>query len=412
MFKTVSSMCNLDCAYCYFRESLEGERKTRRIDRGMLSKLVPEYLDYVSDTGEASLGWQGGEPTLAGLDFFEWVVDLEARNARPGMVLSNDIQTNGILIDDAWASFFEQYSFLVGVSLDGPEELHDAVRKSRGGRGSFTRVMAGLDALRQRSVDLNILCVIGPHNVGETETIFDFFSREEFSHVQLMPAMDFQAIEPTARPSYLVSPDEYGEFLVRAFDAWYLGGLPRVSIRTFDSFMQSYLDGDSDLCIHGAKCDSGLVVEHDGEVFPCDFYIHPDYSLGNISTESLRGMATSRERTEFMGRKAPLPDTCRECEWRRYCHGGCPRNRTSSSSLDFFCQSYRRLFAHADESFRNLAKSIRRRATYFEVSDRLRADGYQLPGRNDPCPCRSGRKHKVCCGDSSLDRSYLFQQPR
>ncbi len=407
MFKTVSSNCNLDCAYCYYRASRAGERPRRSIDRRMLEKFVPEYLDYISDTGAASFGWQGGEPTLAGLDFFEWVIDLEARHARDGTVLSNDIQTNGVLIDDAWAEFFRQYSFLVGVSLDGPQELHDTVRRGRSGRGSFSRVMNGLDALRRHETDLNILCVIGPHNVDAGGTLFDFFRLEGFTHVQLLPAMDFQATEPYATARYAVSAEEYGDFLVTTFDAWHGGGYPQISVRTFDSFLQSYLGGAADLCIHGERCDSGFIVEHDGEVYPCDFHIHADFSLGNITSHTLSSMARGRVRTEFLRKKQPLPRDCEACEWFARCNGGCPRNRIATGR-DYLCESYRRLFAHADDHLRALADRIQRRAIYLEQLAILREKQARLPGRNDPCLCGSGRKTKVCCGNPALDRSYLF----
>ncbi|MCP4606704.1 MAG: anaerobic sulfatase maturase [Proteobacteria bacterium] len=414
MFKTVSSNCNLDCSYCYFRESLEGDRVGREIDREMLERFVPEYLDYTADTKGASFGWQGGEPTLAGLDFFRWVVELQARHAWPGTVLSNDLQTNGVLIDDEWAGFFKQYNFLVGVSLDGPEEIHDALRKDRGGRGTFNRVMAGIDALRRRDVELNILCVIGPHNVRAAESMFDFFYREGFTHVQFMSAMNFQAVDPGTPATYLINPEEFGIFMIQSFDAWYRSGRPGVSIRTFDNFLKSYIGTENDLCIHSNRCDSGFVVEHNGDVYPCDFYIHPDFSLGNISSSSLGSMARGEKRAAFIRRKHNLPAECEACKWKVYCKGGCPRNQIpvdrATVAPDIFCRGYKRFFEHAHIRFQSLAEQMNRRATYFKEIDRMKADGLRLPGRNDPCPCNSGRKHKSCCGDPALNQSYLFKR--
>ncbi len=216
MFKTVSTDCNLDCTYCYYRESLEGTRVRRRLDLGLLERFIPIYMAYVADVKVASMSWQGGEPTLAGLSFFERVVALQATHAAPGTLISNALQTNAVLLDDAWGAFLKGYNWLVGVSLDGPEEIHDALRTDRGGQGSFARVMRGIDVLRRHQVDFNILCVLGPHNVGRASELMRFLRTLHFSHVQFIPAMDFQAIQPDRPPSFLITPAEYGAFLVEA----------------------------------------------------------------------------------------------------------------------------------------------------------------------------------------------------
>ncbi len=412
MFKTVSSHCNLDCGYCYFRESLEGTRPRRQIDRGMLEKFVPEYMSFVADTRGASFGWQGGEPTLAGLDFYRFLVRLQAKHARPGTVISNDLQTNGILINDEWAAFFKQYNFLLGVSLDGPEALHNAVRRDRGGRGSFSRVMAGIDALKRHDVELNILSVIGSHNVEDAGSLMRFFSSQGFSHIQFMPAMNFQAVDPSSPAGYLISQAQYGDFLVELFDAWIQDGLPKISIRTFDNVLQSYLGVENDLCIHSAKCNAGVVVEYNGDVYPCDFYIHPEYRLGNVLKQSLESIARGADLAAFVTQKQPLPKACEQCRWKLYCNGGCPRNRVQSKDTgitqDLFCLSYKQLFEHAHTRFLHLSKQVKRRKKYAEKIDMLQAGGKPLPGRNESCPCGSGKKHKKCCQNPSLNQSYLF----
>ena len=287
LFKTVSTDCNLDCSYCYYRESLEGTRVRRRMEEPVLAAFMRQYMEYVADAHVASFAWQGGEPTLAGLDFFERVVALEAESASGGMTIANALQTNAVLLDDRWGEFLRQYSFLVGVSLDGPEEVHDSIRRDRGGHGSFRRVMAGIEALRRHQVEFNILCVVGPHNVGRARDLMRFFRAEGFSHLQFIPAMAFQSVEPDVPAEYLITPTEYGDFLVELFDEWYQQGFPTVSVRTFDSIIQSYLGIPNDLCIYSERCDSGIVVEYNGDVYPCDFYVHPGWRLGNIMEESL-----------------------------------------------------------------------------------------------------------------------------
>lgn len=414
MFKTVSTDCNLDCSYCYYRQSLEGSRVRRRIERPMLENLIPQYMAYVADVRAARFAWQGGEPTLAGLEFFRWLTDLQERHASPGTSIHNALQTNAVLIDAEWAEFLASHRFLVGVSVDGPEEIHDALRKDRGGHGSFRRMMAGLDALRRAGVDCNILCVVGPHNVGRPRELMRFFRREQIGYVQFIPAMDFQATEPNARPRYLVSPEEYGRFLAELFEEWYEQGKPRISIRIFDNFLQSYVGVPNDACVHGEYCDGGLIVEYNGDVYPCDFYIAPAWKLGNIFEESLASMAASPACRAFVGRKQPLPAACQICEYRQQCKGGCPRNRLSledgSQSPDYFCASYKQLFRYADERLGAMGDRIARRLRYEEKLELVTADRKAAPGRNAPCLCGSGRKHKACCGDPALANSYVFSQ--
>jgi uncharacterized protein len=414
LFKTVSTDCNLDCSYCYYRQSLEGTRVSRRIDRGMLEVLLPQYMEYVADVGQAGFAWQGGEPTLAGLDFFRWVVGLQESHARRGTAISNALQTNGVLLDDAWGSFLRQHNFLVGISLDGPAEVHDIARKDRGGHGSFRRVMAGVDVLRRHGVDFNCLCVIGPHNVHRTRELMRFFRNEGFSHIQFIPAMDFQSTEPEKPAAYSISPEEYGEFLVQLFDEWYQDGKPRISIRTFDSFLQSYLGAPNELCVHGDSCTAALVVEYNGDVYPCDFFVHPSWKLGNILSHSLRSMAESDERARFVGQKQPLPAECQPCEWKAVCRGGCPRNRLTledgRQTPEYFCRSYKRFFSYADGRLRSLCERVISRLRYLRQSQLIEVKNRPRLGRNDPCPCGSGRKHKVCCGDPVLSQSYVFRQ--
>jgi len=409
LFKTVSSDCNLDCAYCYYRQSLEGTRVRRRIEGPVLDAFMRQYMKYVADARVASLSWQGGEPTLAGIEFFQRAVALEAEYAGPGTTISNALQTNGVLLDDRWGRFLRQYSFLVGVSLDGPEQIHDSVRRDRGGHGSFRRVMAGIDVLRRHGVDFNILCVVGPHNVSRVRELMRFFRGEGFSHVQFMPAMDFQSVEPDAPPSYLITAEEYGKFLVELFDEWYQGGFPTTSVRTFDAILQSYLGMPNDLCVYGEQCNAGIVVECNGDVYPCDFYVSDAWRLGNVMEEPLDAIVTKPELPAFVARKQSLSPQCVACAWRGLCRGGCPRNRPGDGQPEYFCASHQRLFAHADERFRLIKERVQRRTATIRAAGRSLAAERRAAERNAPCPCGSGRKYKSCCGDPRADQSYLLQ---
>jgi uncharacterized protein len=411
LFKTVSTDCNLDCSYCYYRESLEGTRVRRRKEP-VLAAFMRQYMEYIADAHVASFAWQGGEPTLAGLDFFERVVALEAESAPGGMTIANALQTNAVLLDDHWGEFLRQYSFLVGVSLDGPEEVHDSIRRDRGGHGSFRRVMAGIEALRRHQVEFNILCVVGQHNVGRARDLMRFFRTEDFSHLQFMPAMAFQSVEPDVPAEYLITPTEYGDFLVELFDEWYQQGFPTVSVRTFDSIIQSYLGIPNDLCIYSERCDSGIVVEYNGDIYPCDFYVHPGRRLGNIMEESLGVILAKPERAAFVARKLSLPPQCEACEWRWVCRGGCPRNRLDGidgGPPEYFCESHQRFFSYADERLRSLKERLDRRLKTVGIAGRASVAAHAAAGRNDRCPCGSGRKYKACCGDPRADKSYLLR---
>ncbi|QWU13704.1 uncharacterized protein SAMN04487895_103392 [Paenibacillus sophorae] len=398
MWKTVSEDCNLACDYCYY-STCGGKPgpKINRIDSAILEKFIKEYM--ARSRGAASFAWQGGEPLLAGLDFFEEVVSLQARYAPKGTSIGNSIQTNGTLINDRWAAFFKKYNFLVGVSLDGPEAIHDARRVDSRGQGSFHRVMKGIEQLRRHNVDFNILSVIHKGNVGNAAEIMAFFEQEGFSYVQFIPCMDFRSQEPDKPGVYDITPAEYGRFLREAFDYWYNGGNPRVSVRFFDNMLAGYTNREAELCIHRAECPTTIILEQNGDAYPCDFYISPEWKIGNVATHSIEDILKHPLYNRFLGMKPTLPEGCRSCEWKRLCHGGCPRNREWGAELeakgrDYFCASYKEIYAYADERMKQLGDSVRSNLFCQNVQIYLKG---KLPDRNDPCACGSGKKYKQCC---------------
>ena len=414
MFKTVSTDCNLDCQYCYYRESLEGTRVRRRIAPELLDTFFAQYMEYVADARVASVSWQGGEPTLAGLQFFEQVVALEAHYARPGTTISNALQTNGVLLNDGWGQFLKTFNFLVGISLDGPQEIHDRRRTYKNGRGSFDHVMRGIDVLRKHGVPFNALCVLGPHNVEQPRELMRFYRQEGFSHVQFIPEMDFQAMETDKPARFQITPAQYGAFLSDAFDEWYQNGQPMLSVRTFDNFVQSYVGVPNDLCVHGDRCDAGVVVEYNGDVYPCDFYIHPEWKLGNVLETPLAEILKNPKRLAFVLQKhQPLPEDCRRCEWLAVCKSGCPRNRLSTENgptPDYFCESYKQFFGHAHRHLVQVKERVEQKQRYVHLL-KVAPSVVRRTGPNDPCPCGSGKKLKKCCQNPAEARSYLFQAP-
>ena len=398
MWKTVSEDCNLACDYCYY-STCGGKPgpKINRIDSAILDKFIKDYMEH--SQGAANFAWQGGEPLLAGLEFFEEVVYRQALYAPPHTIISNSLQTNATLINDRWASFFKTYNFLIGVSLDGPKEIHDARRVTSNGKGSFDRVMAGIEHLRKHRVDFNILTVIHSGNVGKAKELMTFYREQGLDYVQFIPCMDFRSQQVDRPGVYDITPGEYGDFLCEVFDEWYNDGDPQVSVRFFDNMLSVYTNREAELCIHRAACPTSLVLEQNGDAFPCDFFINEQWTVGNVANSSIADMLAHPNYARFHRMKPALPDKCRSCEWQRLCYGGCPRNRKwnpegTESDPDYFCQSYMRIYAHAHERMQELGGRMRRELYAHNLQRYF--DG-KAPGRNDPCPCGSGKKHKVCC---------------
>ncbi|QSO47489.1 anaerobic sulfatase maturase [Alicyclobacillus mengziensis] len=396
MWKTVSEDCNLACDYCYYsRVGGKIGPKITRIEPEVLEKFIREYMDICQ--GQASFAWQGGEPMLAGLEFFETVVSLQAKYARPNTVVSNAIQTNATLMNEEWARFFKRYNFLVGVSLDGPKEVHDVRRVTRSGAGSFDRVMRGVEHLRHTGVDFNILTVIHEGNVNKARELMDFYEQENFRYVQFIPAMDFRAQETSKPPKYLITPEEYGQFLCDAFDIWYNDGQPKTSVRFFDNMLSVYLHREAESCIHRKLCPTTLILEQNGDAYPCDFYISDNYKVGNVGVDSLTDILGNIVYEKFLSMKPTLPEKCVTCEFNRFCHGGCPRNRTWNETsqevdVDYFCNSYMQIYRYAHERMEKVAEQVR----FYWLQEYI-SSGRKLPGRNDACICGSGRKFKKCC---------------
>jgi len=397
MWKTVSTDCNIACDYCYYSACHGSPRVAgKRIDFAVLDKTIREFM--AASKGAVGFAWQGGEPLLAGLPFFETVVALQARHAPPNTAIGNAIQTNGTLLDDAWARFFRQYSFLVGVSVDGPKEVHDRHRTTVTGKGTHDLVMRKIEHLRRHRVDFNILTVLHQDNVHRARDLMAFYAREGFDYVQFIPGMDFAAQSPGTPARYLVTPEQYGAFLCDVFDVWYGDGAPRMSVRLFDDLLSVYAGREAGSCKHRRNCSHTLVLEQNGDAYPCDFYIAEEWKLGNVSGESVADIAQRPRYREFMALKEKLPQQCRACTYLHLCHGGCPRDRGWDGSgrpatPDYFCAAYKRLFEHAHQRLALLARSLR----VGWLREHARA-GVPWPGRNDECVCGSGRKFKRCCG--------------
>lgn len=396
MWKTVSEDCNLACDYCYY-STCGGKPggEIQRVEEAVLESFIRNVMER--NKRSASFAWQGGEPLLAGLDFFEKVIELQQKYTPPQMIIANSLQTNGTLITKEWAEFFKKHGFLIGVSLDGVQDIHDSHRVYSNGSGSFNQVMRGIRHLQEQQVDFNILTVLHKGNVGKAAEILNNYMEQGFYYIQFIPCMDFRSQQPDMPPQFLITPQEYGQFLCDVFDVWYQDGQPSFSERFFDNLFGLHVGYPSGSCIHGEVCPKMLVLESNGDAYPCDFFINDSYLLGNVSGDTLESIHENTAYKSFSQMKQSLPETCRSCEFIQLCHGGCPRNRrwANDDALvlpDVFCESYKMIYRYSYERMQQLVVSWRKQ----RVNEWLMR-GRALPGRNDDCLCGSGRKYKKCC---------------
>ena len=299
--------------------------------------------------------WQGGEPTVAGLDFFRRAVELEQKHGASGQAVGNGLQTNGILIDEQWCEFMKQYHFLVGLSLDGPRGVHDAVRVNAAGHGSWDRVMHSARLMDRYEVEYNILCVVNRENIGLGTRLLEWYVENGFDYLQFIPCVE-KASE------YNVDPEAYGGFLCDIFDYWAKHLFGEVSIRDFDAFLAQCLGEPNPLCTYGRVCNHYIVIEHNGDVYPCDFFVYDEWKLGNIMNAPLESFIETEKYKKFAYQKNKVP-ACRGCKWRSMCHGGCQKDRLSVGTLSDptpLCTAYKKFFEHAIPKMNTLAKRARK----------------------------------------------------
>jgi uncharacterized protein len=386
--KPTGAICNLDCKYCFFlsKESLYPGERPRMSDE-TLEAYVRQLLEPQQAT-EVTVAWQGGEPTLMGLDFFRRAVDLVEKHRRPEQQVLHTLQTNGVLVDDDWASFLAAHRFLVGLSVDGPREMHDAYRVNKGGAGTFAQVMRGWEALRRHGVEVNVLCTIHAANGDHPLEVYRFFRDEmQASYLQFIPIVERATPEllplanqgwgerpGAARPFYSqrgslvtersVGAEQFGRFMIAIFDEWVRRDVGKVFVQTFDVTLGSFL-GQHSLCIFSSTCGNAVCLEHNGDLYSCDHYVEPDYRLGNIRETPLFDLvAAPKQRAFGQAKLDSLPKYCRECDVRFACHGECPRNRfietpDGEPGLNYLCAGYKAFFHHVSRPMGIMAGLIR-----------------------------------------------------
>lgn len=421
MAKPIGPICNLDCKYCFY---LEKENLYGTSDFKMQTDVLEEFIKQKVEATNAPLvnfAWQGGEPTLLGVEYFRKVTELQQKYA-DGKKIENTFQTNGALLSDEWCEFFAENDFLIGFSIDGPEELHDKYRVNKGNKPTFNSVIKGLEYLKKHQVDFNTLTVVHDYNSKYPLEVYNFLKEIGSGFMQFIPIVERCAKESNERDLTLVSPDyegeaqvtewsvapeDYGDFLIRIFDEWVREDVGKYFVQMFDVALESWYGKQPSLCVFRETCGDAMAIEHNGDLYSCDHYVYPENKLGSIMTEHLSKLVESPQQTKFGQDKLDtLPQYCINCEVRFACNGECPKHRFTKTpdgeeGLNYLCAGYKKFFNHVDPYMRIMADEIRNRRDPAHVMNWVREKDKGFPsfnvGRNDECPCGSGEKYKKCC---------------
>ena len=403
LIKPTSADCNLKCEYCFYLEKchLYPDTLRHRMSESVLEQMVRSYMGTAQST--YSFGWQGGEPTLMGLGFFEKVVALQQKHGRSGVSVANGLQTNATLIDDEMAALFSKYKFLLGCSLDGPAAIHDKYRINNAGKPSYSSVLRGLEILKKHQVEFNILVLVSQANVREAKTVYRYLVDNGYFFQQFIPCVEFDQAGKLL--PFAINGSQWGDFLCELFDEWYPDRY-KVSVRHFDSLLFKLVDGLSNVCVLGKNCCQYFVVEYNGDIYPCDFFVEDKQRLGNVTDTSWDKARKNSTYIEFGAQKTQWNPVCNSCQYLDLCNGDCLKHRMyaghSTENLSYLCQGWKQFIHHTQRHFEDLANEIRmkRQVKQHQPADKLKPLKNQTNsvGRNTPCPCGSGKKYKKCCG--------------
>jgi len=370
--KPIGPVCNLNCAYCFYleKQALFGVDEKYRMSDDMLSAFITNYITS-QPTPVVEFVWQGGEPTLLGIDFFKRVVELQKPFAGT-KTITNSLQTNGTMLTDEWCAFLKKHNFMVGISLDGPKEVHDRYRRDREGKGTFDHVMLGLRLLQKHEVEYNVLASVARETARQPLEVYRFLRDEGVEFIQFAPVVERMAGAYTAQsglrlagPASLdreeeqaevtpwsIIPAEYGDFLIAIYEEWVRHDVGKVFVMNFEWALNAWIGNPSPVCIHAEQCGRSLVIEHNGDVYACDHCVYPEYRLGNIRDEALTIMAERSRQSGFgVTKETALPRWCRQCKVLAACRGGCPKHRFAMThynepGLQYLCEGYKKFFTH------------------------------------------------------------------
>jgi len=404
--KPAGSICNLGCDYCYYlkKEHLYPKGESLRMPDDILEEYIVQHLD-ASPSQVINFSWHGGEPTILGLDYFRRIVALQRKHKPPDRSISNGIQTNGTLINDEWCRFFKEEGFTVGLSMDGPPEIHDRYRVSKDRKPTHKQVMRGYELLRRHQVPCDILCVVNANNVQHPARMYRFFKEIKAQYIGFLPLVEPQADSVRGVSERTVKAEAFGTFLCTIFDEWKSRDIGKVIVQIFEETARTALGYEHALCIFRKICGDIPVIEHNGDFFSCDHFVDAEHHLGNIMETPLVELLESPEQLEFGQAKwSKLPRYCQVCEVLDMCYGACPKDRIidtpdGEKGLNYLCEGYKRFFTHCRPFVEALASISQQQSNQGQIPPVL-ATGSKAKsktGRNDPCPCGSGRKYKKCC---------------
>ena len=379
MVKPVGPLCNMDCEYCYYLEKKElyPEKKGFKMSEELLERFTNDYINCQTSPF-VQFTWHGGESLLRGIDFYRKAIRLQQQYGR-GHKISNSIQTNGLLLNDEWCRFFKDNNFLVGISIDGPERIHDHYRKDCGGRGTFKRVMRGIELLQKHEVEFNTLSVINDYNVNYPVEIYRFLKETGSRYMQFTPIVERLGTrddglelltvadnpEDTETASWSVPPLAYGNFYIRMFDEWVQRDVGKYYVQLFDATLACMVGEQPGVCLYAKICGHALAMEHNGDIYACDHFVYPEYFRGNIVNNSLIPITLSKEQIRFGNDKRNLlPQQCQNCRYLTLCNGECPKNRISVTSdgeygLNYLCPGLKKYFQHVYPYMEYMAEELR-----------------------------------------------------
>jgi uncharacterized protein len=426
MAKPIGPICNLDCKYCFYleKETLYPRVSKWAMQEEVLDSYVRQYIE-AHDTPEVSFAWQGGEPTLLGVEYFRRLVEVQKKYAG-GKRIHNAFQTNGVLLNDEWAALFKENGFLIGISIDGPRELHDAYRVDKGGQPTFDRVMRGIETLKRNGVEFNTLTTVHRGNADHPLKVYRFLKENGSGFMQFIPIVERISNQATADGLQLISPSfagsakvapwsveprQFGRFLCAIFDEWVRNDVGRYFVQLFDVGLEMWSGMEASLCVFRKQCGAALAMEHSGDLYSCDHFVYPENRLGNIMESPLAELVDSEQQRKFgADKETTLPKYCRECDVRFACNGECPKHRFLTTpdgepGLNYLCAGYKMFFHHVDPYMQFMARELAAQRPpanvmrWIAVQETQKA--FERAGRNDPCPCGSGKKFKHCCAGIS-----------
>ena len=424
MLKPAGPSCNLNCTYCYYLEKkkLYPEKREMKMSDDLLENFTRQFIE-AHQVPTVTFTWQGGEPTLMGLDFLRKAIELQ-KKYRGDKKIENAFQTNGTTLNSDWCKFFTDNNILVGISIDGAEHNHDHYRRTLSGRTTFRKVMKGIELLHKHNVEFNTLSTVNSYNAQFATETYRFLKKIGSGFIQFLPVVEhvddkrpeqeLQLIAPMHSQNVKVTPwsvgaSDYGRFLIVIFDEWVRNDVAKHYVQIFDATLANYVGENPGLCVFNDTCGDALVMEHNGDLFSCDHFVYPEYYLGNITETPLIDLVKSQKQFDFgVDKRNKLPRFCIQCDVRYACHGECPKHRflltpDGRPGLNYLCEGYKMFFSHVEPYIKFMAEELRNKRPPANVMKWIRNKENQvvkaaIPERNDPCPCRSGLKFKNCCG--------------